>query len=154
MVTAKGKIVRISDEDGDGTAESESILATIWAELPHNVDALGVAIGARGEIFFGLGTADFTNPYLIGADGRSQYDPRGQRGTIQRLKSGATRHEPFCSGIRFPVGLTVDPGGQLFCTDQEGATWLPNGNPFDELLRIEEGRHYGFPLRHRLGGHA
>src|SRR5439155_23442236 len=26
--------------------------------------------------------------------------------------------------------------------------WLPNGNPFDELLHIEAGRHYGFPPRH------
>jgi putative heme-binding domain-containing protein len=38
--------------------------------------------------------------------------------------------------------------GDLFCTDQEGATWLPNGNPLDELLQIEPGRHYGFPPRH------
>src|SRR6185437_5292642 len=38
--------------------------------------------------------------------------------------------------------------GDLFCTDQEGATWLPNGNPFDELLHIQRGRHYGFPPRH------
>src|SRR5207237_1218986 len=36
----------------------------------------------------------------------------------------------------------------LFCTDQEGATWVPNGNPFDELLHIQPGRHYGFPPRH------
>ena len=38
--------------------------------------------------------------------------------------------------------------GDLFCTDQEGATWVPNGNPFDELLHIQRGRHYGFPARH------
>src|SRR5437016_3653007 len=38
--------------------------------------------------------------------------------------------------------------GDLFVTDQEGATWLPNGNPFDELLHIQAGRHYGFPPRH------
>ena len=36
----------------------------------------------------------------------------------------------------------------MFATDQEGATWLPNGNPFDELLHIQSGRHYGFPPRH------
>src|SRR5258708_9735557 len=28
--------------------------------------------------------------------------------------------------------------GDLFCTDQEGATWLPNGNPLDELLHLVE----------------
>ena len=36
----------------------------------------------------------------------------------------------------------------MFVSEQEGATWLPNGNPFDELLHIEPGRHYGFPPRH------
>src|SRR2546430_9086243 len=44
--------------------------------------------------------------------------------------------------------LAFNSAGDLFCTDQEGATWLPNGNPFDELLHIQPGRHYGFPPRH------
>ena len=38
--------------------------------------------------------------------------------------------------------------GDLFATDQEGATWLANGNPFDELLQIQPDRYYGFPPRH------
>ena len=44
--------------------------------------------------------------------------------------------------------MAFNTNGDLFCTDQEGATWLPNGNPFDELLNIQPGRHYGFPPRH------
>ena len=44
--------------------------------------------------------------------------------------------------------MAFNPDGDLFVTDQEGATWLPNGNPFDELLHIQTGRHYGFPPRH------
>ena len=54
----------------------------------------------------------------------------------------------MCTGIRFPVGMAFNSEGDLFATDQEGATWLPNGNPFDELLHIQPGRHYGFPPRH------
>ena len=46
------------------------------------------------------------------------------------------------------MSLAFNAAGDLFCSDQEGATWLPNGNPFDELLLIEKGRHYGFPPRH------
>src|SRR5262249_16332873 len=38
--------------------------------------------------------------------------------------------------------------GDLFATEQEGATWLANGNPLDELLHIQPGRHYGFPPQH------
>src|SRR5690606_911558 len=46
------------------------------------------------------------------------------------------------------VGIRMNKLGDLFCTDQEGATWVPNGNPFDELLHVQKGRHYGFPARH------
>jgi len=46
------------------------------------------------------------------------------------------------------VGMMFNADEELFVTDQEGATWLPNGNPLDELLHIQPGRHYGFPPRH------
>src|SRR5690606_3567380 len=54
----------------------------------------------------------------------------------------------FATGLRFSVGLAFNRHGDLFCSDQEGATWLPNGNAFDELLHVEPGRHYGLPPRH------
>jgi glucose/arabinose dehydrogenase len=73
---------------------------------------------------------------------------KGERGTIQKVSPDFSRRETVCTGIRFPVALAFNAAGDLFCTDQEGATWLPNGNPLDELLHIEPGRHYGFPPRH------
>ena len=54
----------------------------------------------------------------------------------------------MATGIRFPVAVRFNRAGDLFATDQEGATWVPNGNPLDELLHIQKGRHYGFPSRH------
>jgi putative heme-binding domain-containing protein len=50
--------------------------------------------------------------------------------------------------VRFTCALAFNRDGDLFATDQEGATWLPNGNPLDELLHIVPGKHYGFPPRH------
>ena len=73
---------------------------------------------------------------------------RDERGTILKVSPDFRRREIVCTGIRFPVALAFNAAGDLFCTDQEGATWLPNGNPFDELLHIQPGRHYGFPPRH------
>jgi len=57
------------------------------------------------------------------------------------------KREIVCTGIRFPIGLAFNRHGDLFCTDQEGATWLPGGNPLDELNQIIPGKHYGFPQR-------
>ena len=80
--------------------------------------------------------------------GKAHYDVKSERGTILRVSPDFKTREIVCTGIRFPVALAFNSKGDLFATDQEGATWLPNGNPFDELLHIQKGRHYGFPPRH------
>jgi putative heme-binding domain-containing protein len=148
FVASKGKCSLIIDRDGDDRADEEVIVATGWRELEHGVDALGVALADDGSVYFGLGAADFTNAYLIDPAGKSHFDLKSERGTIQRVSSDFKQRETVATGIRFPVALAFHPSGDLFATDQEGATWLANGNPFDELLHIEPNRHYGFPPRH------
>src|SRR5262249_40615563 len=54
----------------------------------------------------------------------------------------------YCTGVRFTYALKFNRAGDLFATDQEGETWLPRGNPLDELNHIVPGKHYGFPPRH------
>jgi putative heme-binding domain-containing protein len=148
FIAAKGKLTLIVDTDGDGKADREIIVADGWKELPHGVDALGVALDAAGNIYFGLGTADYTNAYQVDRDGRGHYDLKSERGTVLKVSPDFRRREIVATGVRFTVGLGFNHRGDLFATDQEGATWLPNGNPFDELLHIQVGRHYGFPPRH------
>lgn len=149
FVAAKGKVSLLLDTQGDERADEEIIVAEGWKEISHGVDALGVAVDRVGNVYFGLGTANFTDAYLIdGATGKAQYDLKSERGTILKVSPDFKRREIVCTGIRFPVALAFNQDGELFCTDQEGATWLPNGNPLDELLHIQPGRHYGFPPRH------
>ena len=73
--------------------------------------------------------ADFTNAYLIDKDGKPRYHLDGERGTILKVSPDFKKREILCTGIRFPVGAGVQPAGDLFCTDQEGATWLPERQP-------------------------
>ena len=149
FVASKGKCSLIVDKDGDDRADEEIVIADGWEALGHGVDALGVAYDPKdGSVYFGLGTQNFANAYLPDRDGKPGYKLDGERGTILRVAPDFKSREIVCTGIRFPVSLRFHPGGDLFCTDQEGATWLPNGNPFDELLHIQKGRHYGFPPRH------
>lgn len=149
FVAAKGKLALIVDTNADDRADREMVIATGWKELPHGVDALGVAIDAEQNIYFGLGATDFTNPYQVDpATRRPRYSLADERGTILKVSADFQTREIVCTGIRFPVALAFNSDGELFCTDQEGATWLANGNPFDELLHIQRGRHYGFPPRH------
>jgi len=148
FVASKGKVSFFVDRDGDEHADDEIIVAQGWEEIPQNVDAVGLAIDRDGWLYFGLGAANYANAYLVDEKGVAKYDKNSDRGTIQRVSPDFTKRETVCTGIRFPIGMEFNSEGDLFVTDQEGATWLPNGNPFDELLHIREGKHYGFPPRH------
>lgn len=150
FVAAKDRVVLLLDTDRDGRADKDVTVAT-WKERSEQqgVDALGVAVGPDGSVYFSLGAASYTNPFLIDkATGEARYRTGMDRGTIQRVNPDFSGREAVCTGIRFAVGLAFRGDGELFATDQEGATWRHDGNPFDELLHIERGRHYGFPPRH------
>ncbi|MCI0685537.1 MAG: ThuA domain-containing protein [Gemmataceae bacterium] len=147
FVASKGKVSLIVDTNADDRADKEIVVATGWRPLPHGVDALGVAVGKDGAVYFGLGTTNYTNAYQLDK-GKARYDLKDERGTIMKVAPDFKSRAIVATGIRFPVALRFNHLGDLFATDQEGATWLPNGNPFDELLHIQPGRHYGFPPRH------
>lgn len=148
FVPSKGKVSLIVDQNGDDQADQEIIVASGWKEIPQNVDAVGIAMDKQGNLYFGLGTANFANAYLVDEAGRAAYDLNSDRGTVQKVSADFSKRETVCTGIRFPIAFGFNQDGELFCTEQEGATWLPNGNPLDELLHIQPGRHYGFPPRH------
>ncbi|HWE38877.1 MAG TPA: ThuA domain-containing protein [Isosphaeraceae bacterium] len=149
-VSSHRKVVLLRDDDRDGRADREEIVAEGWPPIENvggNVDALGLARDADGNLYFGLGCMNYANPYLV-KDGQSHYDIKNERGTILELSADRKRREIVATGIRFPYALKFNRRGDLFATDQEGATWLPGGNPLDELNHIERGKHYGFPPRH------
>lgn len=148
LVASKGKVSFIRDTDGDDIADNEEIVASGWQEITQNVDALGVALAPDESIYFSLGTTNYANGYLLDNQGKSQFDLKSERGTVLKVSPDWSKREVICTGVRFPVALDFNDRGDLFATDQEGATWLSNGNPFDELLHIETGKHYGFPPSH------
>jgi putative heme-binding domain-containing protein len=149
FVANKGKLSLILDRDRDGKGDEEIVAATNWGPGGNGVDALGVAIDPRdGSIYFSLGCANFVDAYLRDANGRSHYELSSERGAVLHLAKDFSKREIVCTGVRFLCGMAFNHDGDLFATDQEGATWLPNGNPLDELLQIVPGRHYGFPPRH------
>ncbi len=151
FIARKGSLVLEVDTDGDDRADKEITVAKGW-ETPKRFpggasDAIGVAVDKDGSVFFGLGAANSQNGYLL-HQGKPGYKITSERGTIQKVAPDFSKREIIATGIRASVGLELNAAGDLFCTDQEGATWMPNGNPFDELLHIDRGRHYGFPPRH------
>ncbi|HXG49590.1 MAG TPA: ThuA domain-containing protein [Methylomirabilota bacterium] len=175
LVSSKGKVSLLRDTDGDGAADEEEIIAQGWPPTDvgsGGVDATAVTLDAEGNVYFGLLVADYSNAYRLRqrknltpedkawlvARGRavegdpeetvSLYDPASPRGTIQKWNATTRSLETVATGIRVPYTLAFNSAGDLFLTDQEGETWLPGGNPLDELNHIVPGRNYGFPPRH------
>jgi len=150
-LASRGRILHLRDK-GDGTAELQTVTGG-WlpptAAAGSNLDAIGIAVDPEGNIYFGLGVDAWNGAYRVNKEtGVSAYNQFSERGTIIRLSPDWKRRDILSTGLRFPVSLAFNAHGDLLCSDQEGATWLPNGNPFDELLHIVPGRHYGFPPRH------
>src|SRR5579884_2491627 len=145
-IASQGRVIRVKDK-GDGTGETETVTSG-WVKPTDaagaGLDAVGLAIDAKGNIYFGIGCDAWQHPYRVDEKtGKSLYNVHSERGTIQKLSPDWRHRETVATGIRFTVSMAFNTNGDLFCTDQEGATWLPNGNPFDELLNIQPGRHYG-----------
>jgi putative heme-binding domain-containing protein len=152
FVATLGRVAFVPDKNGDGKGDAEIVVADGWAP-PQRLaggasDCLGLALDKDGSVWFGLGTKNMNSPYVPDDAGKMTYNIEDERGSIYRVSADFKTREKICSGIRYPVGFAFNAAGDLFVTDQEGATWLPNGNPFDEFLHIEKGRHYGFPPRH------
>ena len=149
-VSSQGKVSLLKDTDADGKADVEEIIASGWPPTDvasGGVDASAVTLDHEGNAYFGLLTADYSNPYRV-KDGVSRYDLKGKRGTIQKWHRATKQLETIATGIRVPYTLAFNRHGDLFVTDQEGETWCPDGNPLDELNHIIPGRNYGFPPRH------
>jgi putative heme-binding domain-containing protein len=149
FIVGKSKCLLIVDTDRDERADKEIEVASGLKESFQPVDGLGVAFDPRdGSVYFGHGTMNYTDPLLRDKDGKSHYSLTDETGAIIHVSPDFKTRDVVAKGIRFPVAIRLNRHGDLFCTDQEGATWVPNGNPFDELLHIQKGRHYGFPARH------
>jgi putative heme-binding domain-containing protein len=166
-----------TDGDGQGDVEEIIASGWPPTDVGSGgVDATSVTLDSEGNVFFGLLVADYSNAYRLRKrkdlkleeiawlksrgrwhgetpsdspeDQFSLYDLDSPRGTIQKWDARTKRLLTVATGIRVPVALAFNRAGDLFNTDQEGETWMPNGNPLDELNHIVAGRNYGFPPSH------
>lgn len=175
FVSSSGKVSLLQDTNGDGVADTEEVVASGWPGkdvTSGNVDATGVTMDGEGNLYFGLLTVNYANPYrlkkvkelttedrtwLVKMDRAipndpeeevSLYDINSQRGTAQKWNAKTRQLETLGTGVRVPYCFAFNKAGDLFFTDQEGETWCPNGNPLDELNVVIRGHNYGFPPPH------
>jgi glucose/arabinose dehydrogenase len=87
-----------------------------------------------GNMYYGRGCMNFTDPMQTDKKtGQTAWNRQQEEGTIMKVSPDRKHREIIATGIRFSVGLQFNREGDLFATDQEGATWCPGGNPVDEF---------------------
>lgn len=149
-VSSHQKISLLVDEDDDGRADRDEVVATGWPKVPTGsnlIDVMGFAFDKAGTLYAGIGCADFTNAYLI-RDGKAHYTRDAETGSVLEISGDGKRRSVYATGLRFTFALKFNAAGDLFATEQEGATWLEGANVLDEVNQIQSGRHYGWPPRH------
>lgn len=137
-VITKSALVRLHDDDRDGFYERQEIVADGWGHTDDYHDwAVGLPSTGDGGYFVAL-------PCMQDDRDEAKARLRGQALKLtprEPTKEDPRRFkvEPFCGGLRFPMGLAVDRHGELFATDNQG-----NYNPFNELNHLQAGKRFGF----------
>ncbi|MBL9117092.1 MAG: c-type cytochrome [Verrucomicrobiaceae bacterium] len=158
------EVVRFRDTDNDGVPDRREtvikgfddpdLVAAPYLNHRRVDSSMALAWGPDGAWYLTMGNAGYNNPYWHDQKGKNgemagsnRYSTDKRRGCLLRIDARG-KVELRASGLRYIMCLQFNEAGDLFGTEQEGATWVPNGNPFDEFLHIQSGRHYGFPPRH------
>ena len=164
--TLAKRIVRYTISS-DSMTPTSATSQTVVTGLPFNGDhpMHPFVIDATGNIYMDIGSA--TNSCQL--KNRTLESPGHKPCTELQTRAGIWRYdanktnqrfspaERYATGIRNAVGIALDPSGQLYSTqhgrDQLFDNWpkLYTGDqgqnlPAEELLRIEQGADYGWPM--------
>jgi glucose/arabinose dehydrogenase len=131
------EVVRFRDTNGDGVPDKRETVVKGFDDpelmkapyLNHRrVDSsMAIAFGPDGALYVTMGNAGYDNPYWKDKQGLPHYATDKRRGCLLRLGADG-KVEQLASGLRYIMALGFNQNGDLFGTEQEGATWVPNGN--------------------------
>ncbi len=138
-LTQRPEVTRITDRDGDGTADSFETICNKWGSAGNYHEyAWGTPPDKNGDIWVAL---CLTGSASAGSD---------WRGWCMRVTPDG-KMIPTCSGLRSPGGIGFNAAGDTFMTDNQGLwngssslKWLksgsfqgnPSGNKYHKLADL------------------
>jgi glucose/arabinose dehydrogenase len=137
-VSDAANVYRLNDLNGDYTTESADVVVS---GMPTTADHW-----SRPFLF----DADGNLLVIIGSSCNACQEGDGRRATLIRfdLANGATTYEQstiVATGLRSVVDLVYRPGTAEIYATNNARDFLGPDTPPDQLFRIEEGKHYGWP---------
>ena len=135
-VALSGQVVRYAYVPGEWAVGSPEVIVDGLPDSgcqPHHFR--GLAIDGAGMLYVSLGS---TCNVCIERDGR--------RGGVMQYRPDGTGERQYATGLRNPVGLTINPAtGELWTVVNE-RDLLGDDIPPDMVTSVQEGAHYGWPF--------
>ncbi len=143
-VALSRQVVRYAYVPGELAVRSPEVIVDGLPESGcHAHHYRGLAIDGAGLLYVSLGS---TCNVCIERDGR--------RGGVMQYRRDGTDGRQYATGLRNPVGLTINPAtGELWTVVNE-RDLLGDDIPPDMVTRVQEGAHYGWPFCYQRGDGA
>jgi hypothetical protein len=126
-VLGRDRITRLRDLDGDGEADFyENFHDALTTMANYHAFVFELHTDSRGNFYYAV-------------DGHRVDPSVPLHGCIVKVSPDGRRHEVVATGLRAPNGLSVGPGDEITCSDQEGH-WVPTSR----LNWVRRGGFYGY----------
>jgi glucose/arabinose dehydrogenase len=172
---AKGDVVALPDLNKDGRADKMEVIAeglTRPHSLAFHKGYLYIATNpAVFRLKYAAGktegkpekvvdlpvstTSHWTRTIGFGPDGKMYVaigsscnvceEEDSRRTTIMQYNADGSGGRPYAKGLRNAIGFDWDPQTRTLWADDMGQDKLGEEKPPDEINRIEDGKHYGWP---------
>jgi len=127
-VTQSAELTKITDTDGDGTADRYDVVSDVWGYGTYHEYAFGSKFDPQGNLYVALGLSSSYRSEELFRGWAFKITPEG-------------KSIPIASGLRSPGGIGFNEQGALFYMESQGP-W----NSSCSLKHIEEGGFMGHPI--------
>jgi glucose/arabinose dehydrogenase len=131
-IATNPSVVRVKYANGKVEGTPEKVVDLPVSTTPHWTRTIG--FGKDGKMYV-----------AIGSSCNLCEDEDTRRATIMVYNADGTGGRIFAKGLRNAIGFDWDPRTGVLWADDMGEDKQGEEKPVDEINRIEDGKHYGWP---------
>jgi glucose/arabinose dehydrogenase len=132
-IATNPSVVKVKYANGKVDGAPEKVVDLPVSTTPHWTRTIG--FGRDGKLYV-----------AIGSSCNSCEDEDERRTSIMQYNADGTGGRPYAKGLRNAIGFDWDPRTGVMWADDMGQDRIGEDKPADEINRIEDGKHYGWPF--------